>query len=298
MPRTLYGIVKAIGMLAALASAILPCAASTSTPDLIVWENVLNSGWVNWSWGATVATVASPVRSGTNSLAVTYTSAWGGLYLAANQAFAPAPYDTLQFWVHGGARGAQKVRVVLADASYNLLSNYAVAITVTAGVWTQVKILLSDLGDPGQIGGVVWQDAGGGAQPTYYLDAICFTNQGIPPPPPGPGPDLSVDAAAGRHAISDKIYGMNFADESLAAALRIPVRRWGAPSQKIGLELGAHKRSCPDLKRLTMFAMLSPDLSAVRVQHRTRVCPDSSNSNEVRIQRRASVRCVSANPNE
>ena len=56
--------------------------------------------------------------------------------------------------------------------------------------------------------------------------------------------------------------------------------RGGAPSQKIGRELGAHKRSCPDLKRLTMSAALSPDLSEVRVQHR------------------ASVQCVSANPNE
>ena len=60
---------------------------------------------------------------------------------------------------------------------------------------------------------------------------------------------------------------------------REPERSEGAPSQKIGRELGAHKRSCPDLKRLTMSAALSPDLSEVRVQHR------------------ASVQCVSANPN-
>gem|GEM_PF-1398167 len=43
--------------------------------------------------------------------------------------------------------------------------------------------------------------------------------------------------------------------------------------------LGAHKRSHPDLKLLTKLEMSSPDLSAVRVQ------------------RRASVQCVSANPN-
>jgi hypothetical protein len=41
------------------------------------------------------------------------------------------------------------------------------------------------------------------------------------------GPALSVDVTAGRHAISRDIYGMNFADEDLAAALRLPVRRWG-----------------------------------------------------------------------
>jgi hypothetical protein len=43
----------------------------------------------------------------------------------------------------------------------------------------------------------------------------------------GAGPSLTVDAATDRHAISPYIYGMNFADEDLAAELRLPVRRWG-----------------------------------------------------------------------
>jgi hypothetical protein len=41
------------------------------------------------------------------------------------------------------------------------------------------------------------------------------------------GPALTVDATAGRHPISPYIYGMNFADEDLAAELSLPVRRWG-----------------------------------------------------------------------
>src|SRR5262245_61775875 len=41
------------------------------------------------------------------------------------------------------------------------------------------------------------------------------------------GPALSVNAAAGLHTISPYIYGMNFADSSLAAELRLPVNRWG-----------------------------------------------------------------------
>ncbi|MDX6379600.1 MAG: hypothetical protein QOI57_624, partial [Rubrobacteraceae bacterium] len=36
-----------------------------------------------------------------------------------------------------------------------------------------------------------------------------------------------VDVSADRHQISADIYGMNFADESLASELRLPVRRWG-----------------------------------------------------------------------
>jgi hypothetical protein len=41
------------------------------------------------------------------------------------------------------------------------------------------------------------------------------------------GTALTVDPAAGRHAISRDIYGMNFADAALAAELRLPVDRWG-----------------------------------------------------------------------
>jgi hypothetical protein len=41
------------------------------------------------------------------------------------------------------------------------------------------------------------------------------------------GPALSVDAAAGQHAISPYIYGLNFAKEPFANELNLPVRRWG-----------------------------------------------------------------------
>lgn len=39
--------------------------------------------------------------------------------------------------------------------------------------------------------------------------------------------NLSVNAKAGRHPISPYIYGLNYADPTLAAAIRLPVERWG-----------------------------------------------------------------------
>ena len=42
-----------------------------------------------------------------------------------------------------------------------------------------------------------------------------------------PGPGLTVDAAAGRHAISPYIYGWNFAPSPLAAQIDLPVDRRG-----------------------------------------------------------------------
>ena len=55
------------------------------------------------------------------------------------------------------------------------------------------------------------------------------------------------------------------------------------PHKKIGRELGAHKRSHPDLKLLTKLEMSSPDLSEVRVQHSTWVEMFNANPKIVRV---------------
>ncbi len=56
-----------------------------------------------------------------------------------------------------------------------------------------------------------------------------------------------------------------------------------APSQGIGRELGTHKKSCPDLKLVTILEMLSPDLSEARVQRLTLAASVSANPSEVRV---------------
>jgi hypothetical protein len=195
--------------------------------DLVVYADALASGWQDWSWGTTCDfSRASPVHSGSASLAVTYTAAWGGLYLHANAVDLSA-YDTLRFWVHGGSVGGQQISVSL---NFN---GSAYQVTATAGAWQKVEIPLSQLGSPATVSDLVWQDNVGGAQPTFYLDDVAFVNLGSPtatPVPLGVGPALSVDAAADRHPISPYIYGMNFASEAVANAVRLPVRRWGGNS--------------------------------------------------------------------
>ena len=56
------------------------------------------------------------------------------------------------------------------------------------------------------------------------LTAVSWADQ------PAAGPALSVNAASGQRAISPYIYGMNFADQTLAQELRLPVNRWGGNS--------------------------------------------------------------------
>ena len=196
--------------------------------DLAVYDDALASGWSNWSWNTTVSfTSTTAVHSGSQSISARYTTGWAGLYLHADSAISTATYTSLRFWINGGS-GGTSLRVVA-----NGDGDTAVAVTAPAGVWTQVSIALTDLGSPSSIGDLYWQDTTGAAQPAFALDDIVFVaSTGPPPPPPTPGtgPALHVNVQSARHTISDDIYGMNYADEALASALRLPVRRWGGNS--------------------------------------------------------------------
>ncbi len=211
-----------------LTAGFLPVGSASTAAELPVYSDGLTAGWDDWSWDTTVNFAnTSPVYSGATSLAATNTAGWAGLYLDSNIIIPGADYDTLEFWINGGSKGGQKLRVMLADGNHDLIGS-GVAVVVGTGGWTQVKIMLAKLGSPAIIRGICWQDTSGGAQPTFYLDRISFTGQAVTPPPPqGVGPALVIDAGAARHPISEDIYGMNFADEGLAAELRLPVSRWG-----------------------------------------------------------------------
>jgi len=195
--------------------------------DVPVYVDALAAAWSDWSWGTTIDfSNPSPVHGGSASLAATFNAAWAGLYLHTTAPLSAADYEAVRFWIHGGGSGGQSIAFKIIDAA-NGNWDSSVVVTPSAGAWTAVTVALAGVGSPSTIGGLVWQDDSGGAQPTFYLDDVTVVARTGPPPAP---PALSVDAAAGRHPISPTIYGINFAGEDLAAELDLPVRRWGGNS--------------------------------------------------------------------
>lgn len=199
--------------------------------DLPIYDDALASGWENWSWSTTVDLAnTSPIYGDSgNSIAVTHTGGWAGFYLSNPAGVSTTGYNMLRFQIHGGESGGQRLNLTLFGSE-------SVAITPVANTWTQVEVPLADLGNPASLTTLVWQEGTGGAQPTFYLDEIVLVYF-VPTPTPTPtsppavtGPSISVDAAANRHPISTDIYGINWADETLAADLRLPVNRWGGNS--------------------------------------------------------------------
>ncbi len=210
-----------LALLIALSDFPLPTAPAVAANDLAVYTDSLASGWADWSWDTTRnLSNPSPTQGGSASIAATYTAAWGGLYFHSNSALSASSYTAAQFWIHGGSAGGQRIafRVV-----YGANGNWAnsVAVTPQANTWTQVTVALSSLGNPAAFDGLVWQDASGGVQPTFFIDNVSL----IAAAPVSLA--LSVNVTANRHAISPYIYGMDFADPTLAAELHLPVDRYG-----------------------------------------------------------------------
>ena len=194
-----------------------------SAADVSVFQDVLTPEWQNWSWSSTVNFAnVSPVHSGTRSMSIKYNGAWAALYLHATAAYSTTEYNQIRFWIHGGSAGDQKIALVA-----NGDTNHHHLVTAPANAWTEVTVPFTHLGNPATVSDLYWQDATGTAQPLFYLDDVQLLASNAPPPPP---PTLSIDAGVVRHAISENIYGMNFAEESLASELRLPVRRWGGNS--------------------------------------------------------------------
>ncbi len=191
-----------------------------------IYADGLASNWNDWSWDTTRSFSATdPVQSGSNAIAAEYDAGWAGLYLRASSAVTMQPSEEIRFFLHGGSGGQSlQVKVVLPDES---LSTEA-TLTPAAGVWTEVVIDYPNATAPASIVGIIWQDATGAPVSSFSLDQIEIGDFATDGGGTGAtGPTITIDANQVVRQISDEIYGLNFADPSLASTLDLPVNRWG-----------------------------------------------------------------------
>jgi hypothetical protein len=214
---------------AAAPTAAEPAEASAAKP---IFQDKLDSPWANWSWGSTIDLAAKTAHAGSAAISVTYTDAWAGLYLHADQPLSTSGYTTLRFWANGGEAGGQKLRVCFSSACDHPSDTF----TLEANTWKSYDVPLRVGGTLSALQDLIWQDTTGGKQPSYLLDDIAMVTAktsspqaagDTPSAPAGSGPALAVDISANRHAISPLIYGMNFPDEPLMKELGLTVQRWG-----------------------------------------------------------------------
>lgn len=164
-----------------LASACLALA-NVTRADHAIYTDALQNGWENWSWSSTINFAnTTPVHQGTRSMAVTMTAAWAGCSLhRAN--LDTSPYESLVFWIHGGASGGQRLLVFaeLADVPQPSVNLPA----LTANTWQQITLSLTALGVAGKpnLTRINLQDRSGAAPATFYVDDLVLVSAASPPP--------------------------------------------------------------------------------------------------------------------
>ncbi len=144
----------------------------------VVYQDALAAGWQNWSWGTSVNLAdTAQVYQGSNSIRVTYTGAWGGLFLHNDTAVSTTGKTSLTFAVAGAGASGQNLQVFLYDNTGAKLTVKSLAPYVsggiTAGTWKVATIPLADLGASGKlIGGIVIQDASAATGASVNIDSI------------------------------------------------------------------------------------------------------------------------------
>lgn len=159
------------------ASTALSVTTAAPASDLVIYDDALNGQWANWSWGLATGSPnfsnTSPKKVGSKSVSVAVAQDWAGFSLRATNLITTASYPGgLQFWMHGGSRGA-KIQVY-AQTTDGGAATPAKAFDVPANTWQQLTVAWSDLGNPAQIKRLTWQDRGlrGGQNYTFYLDEV------------------------------------------------------------------------------------------------------------------------------
>jgi hypothetical protein len=173
LPR-LAALLAIVGGLALLPGQQSPVFSQAPAADTTIYAESLAAGWADWSWDTDVNLASSATaHSGSVSAAATYQAAtqYGALRMHTDNALAGAGYSAVRFWIHGGAAGGQAIQFKVITADDQNWDNFA-TLAPQAGSWTQVTVALSALGSPPTIADLVWQDASGGAQPTFYVDDV------------------------------------------------------------------------------------------------------------------------------
>lgn len=198
--------------------------------DLWVYDDGLVNGFQDWSWATRNLAATGDVHSAPQAISWQPDS-WQGLYFHSDAGFDCADYLSLRLWVKGVGGGGQQISLsILLDngalATVDL-ATYLPAGGISASTWREAVVPFAAIGlVSGSFNELILQAATAGDQPEVRVDDIRFL---FDPTPPA-AVSVGVDPALDRRAISDLVYGVNFATPLQLAEVGYPLNRWGGNS--------------------------------------------------------------------
>lgn len=153
--------------------------------DVTVYDDTLAAGWENWSYFGTIAVDfdnPAPVHAGTASIAVTFNEPFAALSLRTTPVVDATTLAALHFWVYGGVGGTNLAVFTQPTDGGNASDIHTES--AAAGVWTEVVVPMSALGNPATIARINVQDNGNGnLAATFFVDDLKLVAANQPPAP-------------------------------------------------------------------------------------------------------------------
>lgn len=192
-----------------------------SSADLLIYQDALQSPWIDASWSATV-TFSSTDRAygGATSVKTALTSAWGGLSIHygnwnSSPGINTSSYKSLDFAIYAPAAGTQISVLAENDQAQSFPPvNFT---SIAANQWVLISVPITQLNPNNQAIHRLDIQKISGTTKTFYVDNLRFAGTGVAAPPPAPslagpangavnvatGPSLTWYASAG--AVSYRV---------------------------------------------------------------------------------------------
>jgi hypothetical protein len=205
-----------------------------ATAPLEIYDDQLENGCANWSWGTFNFAQTTVVHAGARAISFVPAN-WAGLFIHRDAGIDPSVYNAIDLSIRGSGTGGQQLKAALTSGGNPIgtpaaLAQFVSGGSIPANAWVSVHIPFASLGvTSGAFDGFWLQDSTGGSQTTIYVDDIQLAPWTTPPPPPPDGGAVSVaiDPTANVRVISSLIYGVNFGDSGVTTKLKWPLNRWG-----------------------------------------------------------------------
>ena len=173
----------------------------------MIYADSLVNGWQDGSYNVILNFAnTSPVHSGSDSISVTITNAYGGIQLNHSRMTNTA-YASISFWLNGGDSGGQQLQMYGNLSTGAQSARYHLA-APSAGTWQPYTVSLSALGvaNATNFTGFAIQDSAGSTESTFYLDDIQL--DAVPPPAVM---HLSINAGLPLRTADARWFGLNAA---------------------------------------------------------------------------------------
>jgi hypothetical protein len=152
--------------------------------QVTIFADGLGEGFTDYSWAEHSLAEGGIVHQGDRSIAFG-PSMDGALYLYSSTPYLVSEYNTLEFWIHGGSEGGQKLNVIIQAggelvAKLNL-DAYLPEGRLVAGSWQKVQVDLTPLKIPhGLFDGIMLRDQSHDQQGTVYVDDMRLVLERFP----------------------------------------------------------------------------------------------------------------------